>query len=77
MRKERNFCELYSKPFPKLMESSNDGTVVMMESIRVFFKTTVADAIAGTGEVVKTVDPYEEVGELFDDWNIEVFIDVE
>ncbi len=77
MKKERNFCELYSKPFPKLMKSLLDGTVIMVESIRVFFKTTVADAIAGTGEVVKTVDPYEEVGERFDDWDIEYFVDVE
>jgi len=77
MIKERNFCDLYSKPFPKLMKSSIDGTVVMMESIRVFFKTTVNSVIVGTGKVVISENPYEEVGGWFDDWRLGVFVDVE
>jgi len=68
--KDRNFCDLYEKLFPKLMESK--ASLVMMTGLHVDYSDKDGNvSVGGTGIVIKGA--FEKVGSVWDDWAIENF----
>ena len=74
---KRNFCDLYAKPFPKLMRSIiNPGLVVMMTGTAMTRLGLQCNTV-GTGAVVQNKGSFEAIGSVWNDWNMDTLEDVE
>lgn len=71
MEKERNFCDYYIKPFPKIMQ--HDRILVRMESLKMSMHTKgIAE---GTGTILRPRPDGNINRQRYDDWIIEAFTD--